>query len=70
MLHYIEFHREKERRKLQDQSIIAYYQAMLIAGSVINGECGEVFEHFPYWTEDEILDIRANQAMAYFNQFD
>ncbi len=70
MLRYIEFHREKERHRLQDQCVIAYHQAMLIAGSFINGEHGEVFEHFPYWTEDEILDIRASQAISYFNQFD
>lgn len=48
-------------------SILAYHQAALTAKLVFNGTAGEVFEEFPYWTEDEILDIRAEQAINYFN---
>lgn len=66
---YIEYHRKKERRKLQEECIIAYYQSLFISKIITEGEIGEVFEYFPFWTEDEILDIRANEAVNYFSKF-
>lgn len=70
LLKYIEFHRERQRHALQDQCIIAYRQAAMLVNSIASGEFGEVFQQFPYWTEDEILNIRAQQAITYFNQFE
>lgn len=67
---YISFHREKERRALQQQSVIAYRQALLIANCILNGESGEVYENFPFWTEDDIYEIKANSVMKYFSKFD
>ena len=52
---------------LQEKSILAYYQAIFTAKLISEQNIGEVFEEFPYWSEDEILDIRAQQAMNYFN---
>lgn len=65
--YYIEYHRERKRRQLQEKSIHAYYQAMFTAKVMFGGNVGEVFKEFPYWTEDEILDIRAEQAINYMN---
>lgn len=67
LLYYIDYHRERSRRKQQERSIIAYYQAALTAKILTGERIGEVFEEFPFWTEDEILDIRAEQAIRYFN---
>lgn len=68
LLYYINYHREQHRKRLQEKSIIAYYQAAFTAKVIFDGNVGEVFEEFPYWNEDEILDIRAEQAMNYFNR--
>lgn len=67
LAHYIEYHREQKRRAYQEKSILAYYQAALTAKIMFGDKVGEVFEEFPYWTEDEILDIRAEQVVSYFN---
>ncbi len=47
--------------------MLAYYQAALTAKMLFGNQVGEIFEEFPYWSEDEILDIRAEQAVSYFN---
>lgn len=65
--YYIRYHREQKRRAYQEKSILAYYQAALTAKIMFGDKVGEVFEEFPYWTEDEILDIRAEQVVSYFN---
>ncbi len=65
--YYIHYHRERKRREYQEKSILTYYQAALTAKIMFGDKVNEVFEEFPYWTEDEILDIRAGQAVSYFN---
>lgn len=67
LAYYIDYHRERKRREQQEKSMLAYYQAAFTAKVMFKGNVGEVFEEFPYWTEDEILDIRAEQAVRYFN---
>lgn len=47
--------------------MLAYYQAALTAKMLFGNQVGEIFDEFPYWSEDEILDIRAEQAVSYFN---
>lgn len=67
LVYYINYHREQSRKRLQEKSLVAYYQAVFTAKLISEGNIGEVFEEFPFWSEDEILDIRAEQAMNYFN---
>lgn len=66
---YILFHRDRERIQYQNLSQIAYIQAGVIA-SIVAGEedIDPVYERFPYWTEEDILDIQAAKTLAYFNQ--
>ena len=66
LVYYIHYHREQKRRAMQEKSIFAYYQAALTAKMMFGNHVGEIFEEFPYWSEDEILDVRAQQAMGYF----
>lgn len=65
---YILFHRDLERRQYQNLSQIAYIQAGVIAAAVAGEDVGAVYERFPYWTEEDILDIQAAKTLAYFNQ--
>lgn len=67
---YIEFHRDKERLHYQNLSSIAYRQAMLTACAVAGTDVGEIYDVFPYWSEDEILDIQARKVMEYFKNID
>lgn len=65
--YFIEYRREQHRRSLQEKAVTAYHQAILTAKIISGGDVGEVFEEFPYWTEDEILDIKVDRAFQYFN---
>ena len=65
---YILFHRDFEKRQYQNLSQIAYIQAGVIAAAVAGEDMGPVYERFPYWTEEDILDIQAAKTLAYFNQ--
>lgn len=65
---YILFHRDRERIQYQNLSQIAYIQAGVIASIVAGEDIGPVYERFPYWTEEDILDIQAAKTLAYFNQ--
>ena len=47
----------------------AYIQAGVIAAAVAGEDVGAVYDLFPYWTGDDVLDIQAAKAMAYFDQF-
>lgn len=64
---YINYHREQKHREQQEKAVLSYYQAVLTAKMLFGNTVGEIFEEFPYWSEDEILDIRAEQTMSYFN---
>ena len=66
---YILFHRDLEKKQYQNLSQIAYIQAGVIAAAVAGGDVGAVYDLFPYWTEDDVLNIQAAKAMAYFDQF-
>lgn len=63
---YIEFHRKLHQKELQEKAVTAYHQAIVTAKIIFGEKVGEVFEEFPYWTDDEILDYRAQQAIEYF----
>lgn len=65
---YILFHRDLEKKQYQNLSQIAYIQAGVIAAAVAGEDMGPVYERFPYWTEEDILDIQAAKTLAYFNQ--
>ena len=66
---YILFHRDLEKKQYQNLSQIAYIQAGVIAAAVAGEDVGAVNDLFPYWTEDDVLNIQAAKAMAYFDQF-
>lgn len=66
---YILFHRDFEKRQYQNLSQIAFIQAGVIAAAVAGEDVGAVYDLFPYWTKDDVLDIQAAKAMAYFDQF-
>ncbi|MDD6689350.1 MAG: hypothetical protein PUE56_04975 [Clostridium sp.] len=66
---YILFHRDLEKKQYQNLSQIAYIQAGVIAAAVAGEDVGAVYDLFPYWTEDDVLNIQAAKAMAYFDQF-
>lgn len=66
---YILFHRDFEKRQYQNLSQIAYIQAGVIAAAIAGEDVGAVYDLFPYWTGDDVLDIQAAKAMAYFDQF-
>ncbi|MCD8007931.1 MAG: hypothetical protein LUF68_03175 [Clostridiales bacterium] len=46
--------RERERRRAQQQAVIAWQQAGLIAQALTEGQLDEVYEIFSYWNEEEI----------------
>lgn len=50
--------REARRRQAQDQSVIAYQQAGLIARAVLEGKLPELYESFPFWTEEEVREMK------------
>lgn len=53
--------RERERERCQRQAVIARTHAMLI-NCVLSGEhFPEVWEAFPYWTEEEIKAARVEE---------
>lgn len=66
---YILFHRDLEKKQYQNLSQIAYIQAGVIAAAVAGEDVGAVYDLFPYWTGNDVLDIQAAKAMAYFDQF-
>jgi hypothetical protein len=50
--------RERLRRESQNQAVIAYRQAGLIAKAVLEGKLPELWEAFPFWNEKEVKEMR------------
>lgn len=50
--------REKEHERCQHQANIARTHALLINCALSGGSFPEVWEAFPYWTEEEIMAVR------------
>lgn len=63
---HIRAHRERHHRELQERAMLAYCQAHF-TGQVFAGggkPLPEVFEAFPFWTEEE---TKAMQLEKYWN---
>lgn len=49
---------EGHRRRMQDEAVVAYQQAGLIARAVVEGKMPEIYEVFPFWTEEEVRQMK------------
>jgi hypothetical protein len=58
---YVDVQYEKERRKRQDDSLIAYIQAQLTIRMMTEKEPIILEEEFPYWTEEEQTELRIDR---------
>ena len=58
---FLRARREGERRRSQCAALIAWEQAALTARAVLDGKLGEVYECFPFWTEEEIRALRVEK---------
>lgn len=61
---FLRARREGERRRQQCAALIAWEQAGLIARAVLEGSLGEVYECFPFWTEEEVRALRVEKCRA------
>lgn len=57
LLEQIKVQNEIKRRKNKDASVIAHGQAFLICNLISEGGSHQVYEAFPYWTEEEIQQM-------------
>lgn len=57
----IRANRARERRRDQNLSIIAHRHAILIAGLVTGHPATEVYNHFPFWTEEETTEMQVQK---------
>lgn len=57
---YIKAAQEREIVSLKHASIIAYQQAIM-TGQLFSGKVGEIYEVFPFWTEDEIKAMKVEK---------
>ena len=53
--------REGERRRNQCAALIAWEQAALTARAVLEGKLDEVYECFPFWTEEETRALKVEK---------
>lgn len=66
MAAYINGYRQRIREKMQNQSLIAYYQAGLIA-TLFSGKKGDVpcvWDVFPFWTEEETEELDQQRMIS------
>lgn len=57
----IQARRERERERLQSLSVVAWAQAAVTARCVLEGKQGEVYESFPFWSEEEVRALRVEK---------
>ena len=60
----IEAYTERERRRTQARSLIAYCQAGVIAREVLGGDVGPVWEEMPGWTDEEKTEMKLKLLQA------
>lgn len=61
---FLQGRREAERQRCQRLALIAWEQAALTARAVLDGTLGEVYECFPFWTEEEVRSLRVEKYRA------
>lgn len=64
LIFVIEARQEGMRRRAQERSLIAYRQAGLIAQAVAEGHLPEIYDVFPFWSEEEIRGIKVERYRA------
>lgn len=57
----VEARRGRRRVLGQQQALIAWEQAGLTAQAVLAGKLPPVYECFPFWTEEEVRQLRLEQ---------
>lgn len=71
MVRHIRANRERHRRELQERSALAYSQACF-TGRVFAGggkPLPEVWEAFPFWTEEETRELQVEKYKAIMRQY-
>ncbi len=58
----IQARQDAERLHCQRLATIAYVQAALTARCVLEGRMGEAWEYFPFWSEEEIREMRVEKV--------
>lgn len=61
---FLQGRQEAERQRAQRLALIAWEQAALTARAVLEGSLGEVYESFPFWTEEEVRALRVEKCRA------
>ncbi|MBS6559238.1 MAG: hypothetical protein KH355_03060 [Clostridiales bacterium] len=57
--------RERELRKNKVLAQIAYSQAIVI-NNTLSGEVGEIYEYFPFWSDEERMKLKAEKLKQQF----
>lgn len=65
---FVEAKNEADRREYKMQSVIASKQAMLISANFAGTDLGQIYDVFPFWTDEEINEFRLAQVYAFFNK--
>lgn len=60
----IEAYTEREKRRTQVRSLIAYCQAGVLAREILGGDVGPVYDEMPGWTDGEKARIRVDLLQA------
>lgn len=61
---FLQGRQEAERQRCQRAALIAWEQAALTARAVLEGSLGEVYECFPFWTDEEVRALRVEKYRA------
>lgn len=57
--------RERGRRESrQAAALIAWEQAALTARALLEGRLGEVYECFPFWTDEEVRELKVERIRS------
>ncbi len=69
VLSVIEADRERQRRQMKDLSVIAYTQAGLTAQALTGGKIPELYELFPFWTEEEVQEMKVEKIRRVMERY-
>lgn len=58
----LEEREQAQRRRNQAEALIAWVQAGLTARAVLEGSLGEVYECFPFWTDEEVRELKVEKV--------
>ena len=71
VLLHIRSHRQQHRRELQERAVLAYHQSH-VTGLVFSGSgkpLPPVYEEFPFWTEEETVEMEREKYMNIMMQY-